>query len=216
MVLEATIEYEDRVRGESMLPWGVKEARELGVEDVMLDAGAHVAPVWKQYSEGLGQVGELPMSRMVDGIPGALNLHHPVACQALIDAAAAQGAKVVRGVREVKLASGGSPTVSYVASGQTTEVTTSLVVGANGRASTVRKQAGIILERQEPISHIAGLLVDGLDDVPDDHDVTATEDDLMFLMLHQGGGRARLYLAVGLGSPLVDWRRLDHKADPIR
>jgi 2-polyprenyl-6-methoxyphenol hydroxylase-like FAD-dependent oxidoreductase len=31
-VLESTEEYEDRVRGESMQLWGIKEARELGVE----------------------------------------------------------------------------------------------------------------------------------------------------------------------------------------
>ena len=47
-VLEASTEYEDRVRGESMHAWGVNEARELGVEPVLLEAGAHVAPVWKQ------------------------------------------------------------------------------------------------------------------------------------------------------------------------
>ena len=28
-VLEQTVEYEDRVRGESMMPWGVAEARAL-------------------------------------------------------------------------------------------------------------------------------------------------------------------------------------------
>lgn len=27
-VLESSVEYEDRVRGETMMPWGVKEARE--------------------------------------------------------------------------------------------------------------------------------------------------------------------------------------------
>ena len=43
-VLESSVEYEDRVRGEAMMPWGVKEARDLGVEQVLLDAGAHVAP----------------------------------------------------------------------------------------------------------------------------------------------------------------------------
>ena len=31
VVLEASMEYEDRVRGESMQPWGVVEAAELGV-----------------------------------------------------------------------------------------------------------------------------------------------------------------------------------------
>ena len=51
-VLESSVEYEDRVRGETLMPWGVKEARNLGVEQVLLDAGAHVTPAWKQYAEG--------------------------------------------------------------------------------------------------------------------------------------------------------------------
>src|SRR4051812_15322651 len=54
-VLEQSVEYPDRVRGESMHLWGVKEARELGVESVLLGAGAHIAPVWKQYVEGIGE-----------------------------------------------------------------------------------------------------------------------------------------------------------------
>ncbi len=198
-VLESTREYEDRVRGESMHLWGLKEARELGVEDVMLAAGAHVSPVWKQYAEGVGEVGEIPMAMLVDGIPGTLNLRHPMACQALADAAAAAGATIARGVRDVKVGrSSGSCAVSYVADGRVNDLTTPLVIGADGRASTVRKQAGITLERQEAIGYIAGLLVDGLEGVPDDHDVIAAEGDLFFLMFHQGGGRARAYLCPGL------------------
>lgn len=197
-VLEATTEYEDRVRGESMHAWGVKEARDLGVEAVMLAAGAHIAPVWKQYLEGVGLAGEIPMATMIPDIPGTLNLRHPVACQALVDAAADAGAAIVRGARDVKLASGASPKVSYATDGQVAEVRASLVVGADGRNSTVRKQAGISLERQPAVSYIAGLLVDGLDEVPDDHDVIAGEGDLFFVMFHQGGGRARVYLCPGV------------------
>ena len=196
-VLEASDAYEDRVRGESMHLWGVVEARALGVEQVMLDAGAHIAPVWKQYAEGLGETGEIPMSAFLDGFDGTLNLRHPDACQALVDAAAAEGATVVRGAREIKVAGGSSPTVSYVASGNGHEVATSVVVGADGRASTVRKQSGITLERQDPITYIAGLLLDGLDGVPE-QDVLAGEGDTFFVMLHQGGGRARVYLIPGL------------------
>src|SRR2546421_1414733 len=76
-VLEATTEYRDRVRGESMQAWGVQEARNLGVEQVLLDAGAHMAPLWKQYAEGVGEAGEIPMAMMVPGISGTLNLRHP-------------------------------------------------------------------------------------------------------------------------------------------
>ena len=131
----------------------------------MLDAGAHVTPVWKQYLEGAGAVGDIPMAMMVPDIPGSLNLRHPDACQALLDAATDAGATVVRGVRDVTLAGGSSPTVTYGTNGQATELRATLVVGADGRASTVRKQAGITLDRQEPMSYIAGLLVDDLEDV---------------------------------------------------
>jgi 2-polyprenyl-6-methoxyphenol hydroxylase-like FAD-dependent oxidoreductase len=179
-VLEASTEFADRVRGESMQAWGVKEARDLGVEQVLLDAGAHITPVWKQYMEGAGDVGDIPMAMMIPGIPGSLNLRHPDACQALLDAAADAGATVVRGVRDVVLALGGQPKVTYATNGQATELRSTLVVGADGRASTVRKQAGLTLDRQEPISYIAGLLVDGLDGVPDDHDVVAGEGDVFF------------------------------------
>jgi menaquinone-9 beta-reductase len=197
-VLEASVEFEDRVRGESMQVWGVKEARDLGVEQVMLDAGAHIAPQWRQYVEHFGEIGDIPMGMFIPGIDGTLNLRHPTACQALLDAAAAAGAAVVRGVRDVRITAGDAPTVSYAMNGASQEIATSLIVGADGRASTVRKQAGIALEREEPVSYIAGLLLDGLDDVPDDHDVVVGERDVFFVLFHQGGGRARAYLIPGL------------------
>jgi 2-polyprenyl-6-methoxyphenol hydroxylase-like FAD-dependent oxidoreductase len=196
-VLEASEQYEDRVRGESMQVWGVKEARELGVESIMMEAGAHITPVWKQYDEFMGEAGEIPMGMFIEGIDGTLNLRHPVACQALIDAAAAAGATVVRGVKDLKLAGGTSPSLAYATNGNTAEINASLVVGADGRHSTIRKQAGITLERQEPISYIAGLLIEGLDGVPE-VDVLCGEGDRLFVMFHQGDGRARAYVCPGL------------------
>jgi 2-polyprenyl-6-methoxyphenol hydroxylase-like FAD-dependent oxidoreductase len=196
-VLEASTRYSDRVRGESMQAWGVAEARRLGVEQVLLDAGAHVSPLWKQYAEGVGEAGDIPMSMMVPDIPGCLNLRHPDACQALVDAAAAAGAEVIRGVRDVNLAPGG---VSY-ATDQVHELHADLVVGADGRNSAIRRQVGIELEHQEATSYIAGLLLDGLDGaagMPDGFDMMATEGDRFLLVFHQGHGRARVYICVGL------------------
>jgi 2-polyprenyl-6-methoxyphenol hydroxylase-like FAD-dependent oxidoreductase len=195
-VLESSVEYEDRVRGESMMPWGVREARNLGVEQVLLDAGAHVAPAWLQYIEGVDEPAMLPLSMMIEGIPGALNMRHPDACQALLEAAAAVGATVVRGVHDVQLSAGPPVSVTYSSDG-VGEVRAGLVVGADGRSSTVRRQAGISLQRDDPVNYLAGLLVDGLAGVPDDHDVVVGEGDLLLLMFHQGGGRARLYVCVG-------------------
>ena len=55
------------------------------------------------------------------------------------------------------------------------DVAASIVAGADGRASTVRRQAGTSLERRAPANYVAGLLVDGLDGVPDDYDVLVGE-----------------------------------------
>ncbi len=197
-VLESTTVFKDRVRGEAMQPWGVKEARELGVEQVMLQAGAHVSSLAKQYSEGVGEAGQIPVSMMVPGIPGTLNLCHPVACQSLIDAAMTAGATVVRGTSDIKLSGGTSPSVGYAAGGSMHQVRASLIVGADGRVSTVREQASIQIERQQPISYAAGLLLEGLNGVPDDHDVLAGEGEVFLAMFHQGGGCARAYLMPGL------------------
>jgi menaquinone-9 beta-reductase len=136
------------------------------------------------------------MAGMVENIPGTLNLRHPDACQALIDAAAAAGATVVRGVHDVRLSTGPELSVHYTADGPR-EARARLVVGADGRSSTVRRQAGISLQRDDPINYIAGLLVDGLAGIPDEHDVMVGTGDQLMLMFHQGGGRARLYIVVG-------------------
>ncbi len=196
-ILEATTAYADRVRGESMHAWGVKEAQVLGVEPALLAAGAHVAPAWRSFGADGAERTEIPMSMMVPGVPGTLNLRHPVACQVLVDDAASAGATVVRGASDVRVKGGAAPTVAFTADGSEHELEAALVVGADGRASTVRRQTGIILERQEPVSYIAGLLVEGLD-VPDDYDLMVSDAGQFSLLFHQGDGRARSYLCVGL------------------
>jgi 2-polyprenyl-6-methoxyphenol hydroxylase-like FAD-dependent oxidoreductase len=137
------------------------------------------------------------MNLLAEGIPGTLNIRHPDACQALIEAAADAGATVIRGAQDVKLTSGFPVTVAY-RSEQEGEVSAPLVIGADGRNSTVRRQAGISLERQPAQNYIAGLLVDGLDGVPEDHDLMIGEGDTFILLFHQGAGRARLYICSGV------------------
>ena len=203
VILEATTEYEDRVRGESMQPWGVAEARELGVEQVLLDAGAHVAPAWNHYDTDvpteISEANPIPVSIMVPGVDGSLNLRHPEACNALNTAAIKAGAEVHRGVSDIALTTGAAPTIRATDSdGLPIELRARLVVGADGRNSTVRRQAGIELCRQEETCMIAGLLVEGLEDVPDERDFLASQDDLFMAAFHQGDGRLRMYLCPGV------------------
>ncbi len=210
-VLEATERFHDRVRGESMMPWGVAEAAELGVAELLLAAGAHLAPVWRRYSEGEPEAREIPVGLLVAGVGGTLNLSHPVACQALLDAAVVAGAQVRRGVRRVVVTAGVGGSGPVVAAdlgpgGGRRESRPALVVGADGRASGVRAAAGIRLESAETTDFVAGLLLEGVaspdggDAGPDGGDAPA---DLMAeharglcLLTHQGGGRARAYHVV--------------------
>jgi hypothetical protein len=69
-----------------------------------------------------------------------------------------------------------------------------LVVGADGRDSGVRRRAGIVLHAVEPRLLGAGLLVEDLSEWPSHELTIGTEGDVVFFVLPQGAGRARLYL----------------------
>jgi choline dehydrogenase-like flavoprotein len=43
LVLEREREFKDRVRGEAMVPWGVAEAQELGIYDLLCETCGHKA-----------------------------------------------------------------------------------------------------------------------------------------------------------------------------
>ncbi|HEY8216189.1 MAG TPA: FAD-dependent monooxygenase [Acidimicrobiia bacterium] len=200
VVLEATDEYEDRVRGETMMPWGVAEARALGLEQPMLDAGAQTTAAWVGYHEGMdpaeAEAAPLPVGSMVPGVAGCLNLRHPEACAVLAGAASAAGADVRRGVRDIEITLGDAPHVRWRQADTTSELDCRLVVGADGRASVVRRALGIELEKQPATDHIAGLLV-AADGMPDAFDFFGGAPDQLELGFRQRDGYIRMYLVVG-------------------
>ena len=71
------------------------------------------------------------------------------------------------------------------------------MVGADGRGLGSQAGGEDHLEKQEAFSYIAGLLVDDLEG-PADHDLMVSDEGQFSLLFHQGGGRARSYLCVGL------------------
>ena len=194
LVLEATEHFDDRVRGESMMPWGVREAQQLGVGSVLEAAGAHTAGLWRRYGEG-APPRDVPVGLLVPGVAGSLNLHHPTACQALLDAAVRAGASVERGVAGVKVIRGARPLVTYCVGDAQRRVEAAVVVGADGRGSAVRRAVGIELECQAADGFVAGLLVEGVGGAAD-HDAVCDHELGLFLLIHQGGGRARAYHVV--------------------
>ena len=162
LLLERQRAYRDRVRGEYMAPWGVLEARAAGLETVMRGARAVDARYSVPYDELVAPSGaeaaKGDASTILPGVRGLLCASHPQACQALADEAVRLGAKLVGGVTEVRVQVGTRPSVTYL-NGTEMQVRPRLIIGADGRTSTVRKQSGIHINRA-PASHvIAGLLV---------------------------------------------------------
>ena len=69
-----------------------------------------------------------------------------------------------------------------------------LIVGADGRMSTIRRQLGVELHQTTPRIWGGGTLVDGLDAWPAQQYSVGTEGDLLYFVFPRAGGRARLYL----------------------
>jgi 2-polyprenyl-6-methoxyphenol hydroxylase-like FAD-dependent oxidoreductase len=198
LVLERQTSYRDKVRGETLVCWGVAELQRLGLTDVLLGAGGTFATRMVPYDELLepaqAEAVPTPLDRMVPGVPGMLDVGHPEACEALARAAVEAGASVVRGVGDVEVVAGAAPVVRYEHDDVAHEVGCRLVVGADGRMSTVRKQVGIALEQSAPRTMGGGMLVDGLHDWPAGQASIGTDGDLYYLLFPRSGGRVRLYL----------------------
>ena len=197
-VLERTAEYKDRVRGEYMQPWGVADAQRLGVFDALLEAGDNVITKIVPYDEllepSLAEKFALPIDSVVPGAPGALGIGHPAACDALSAAATNAGAAVVCGVDQLDFTLGAAPSVRWSTNGTMHEVACRLVVGADGRESAVRRQAGVPLNANPALLLGAGLVVDDAPGWPTDTFTVGSEDDRVFFMVPLGNGRVRLYL----------------------
>ena len=203
LVLEKETEYRDRVRGEWLAPWGVAETRRLGLYDTLRAGGGHHLAEHRTYGEthatpsGLDHV---ELAGMLPDIPGPLCLGHPTMCRALSRTASDAGVTIRRGVDAITLGpfEAGHRTVTFTDDGTTHTARARLVVGADGRGSGIRRQAGIALHR-DPTHHLfAGLLVEGATDWPETQQATGVENDVHFLVFPQGSGRIRLYLGYAL------------------
>ena len=198
LVLEASTEFRDRVRGESLLPWGVAEARELGIYDAFVEAGAHELPWWTDY-----QGPEIAMRRNLaettaQRLP-AVALYHPAMQEALIDRAAAAGTEVRRGATVKEIRTGAAPSVVAQVDGNEIEVQARLVVGADGRGSTARSAAGFDARRDPGGNVVAGLLFSQMP-APDDSNHLWPNPSIgeFAIAFPQGEGRVRVYHACGV------------------
>lgn len=197
LLLEQSEVYEDKVRGEWISPWGVAETKRLGLYEALIAAGGHHLTRHVGYRPGWDPAEAerlaMDLGMFVEGVPGPLCIGHPHHCQTLFDEAGRAGADARRGVTVREIVLGAAPGVRFTDASGGHSHTARLVVGADGRMSTVRRTAGVTLHRDEPHHWFAGLLVEGAEGWDELAQGTGTEGDFHFLAFPQGQGRVRIY-----------------------
>jgi 2-polyprenyl-6-methoxyphenol hydroxylase-like FAD-dependent oxidoreductase len=194
LVLERETRFKDRVRGEMLVPWGVAEARELGILHALKAACAHEV--------GLVEMGTGPRDLVAttQQRSPAVTFAHQEMQETLLGTAEAAGAEVRRGVIVDRIEPGRPATVVFH-SGNSERISTRLVVAADGRGSPCRKWGNFSV-REAPVDFLfAGVALEGL---------SASEDLSYFIFNPQfgmiigfiplGRGRFRAYFGYPKGS----------------
>ena len=191
LVLEREAQFRDRVRGEQMHPWGVTEARALGLYGRLADSGGLQTRWWTTYAAG-----SVVRRRDLEQTPhraGSFHFYHPDMQQTLITMAAEAGAEVQRGATVRAVSAGRPARVVVQRDRHTQELAARLIVGADGRASQVRQWAGFSVSRDPEFLTISGALVKGSSLPPDDGVHIAGGPSGRVLVAPQRDQRARVY-----------------------
>ena len=203
LVLEAEEAFRDRVRGEALMPWGVAEAKLLGLEEALESAGANPLTFWDSH-QGSERSSHRDLARTTRVKEPVMACFHPALQTALLQHTQESGAEVWRGARVSGLVAGTEsavPTVSGERNGKEFNLSARLVVGADGRGSAARGWAGFAVRRDPARNLVSGVLLDGValsDDAT--HAWLDTEKGHFTLNFPQGEGRARIYLCYADGS----------------
>jgi 2-polyprenyl-6-methoxyphenol hydroxylase-like FAD-dependent oxidoreductase len=194
LIVEAEREFRDRIRGEGLHSWGVREARRIGIADLLYQTCARALPAWDTYLNGSRvERRNLPESTLAEC--ESMAFFHPEMQTALLSAAEKAGAHVLRGAQVEGVESGDQPRVTIRDAGRTRRDAARLVVVATGRGKTFRAKLGLSTACAEYGLRVSGLVL---------HDVDTPDDAVALFFAPSFGGavpffplpgrRARVYL----------------------
>ena len=159
LIIEREAKFKDRVRGEWLAPWGVAEARDLGIYETLIsDCGYHPTG-WDTRLAG-NSIGVRDLATTTTSAVHPMTFFHPSAQEALIDVAEKAGAEVRTGVRVVAVQPGATPSVTLEGNGRSESLTARLVIGADGRGSMVRNWGGFESKEDSDQQWLAGILIE--------------------------------------------------------
>lgn len=195
LVIEREEKFKDRVRGEMLVPWGVAEAENLGIANLLRGSCGHDLP-WVDFFSGSHLIAHRDPVATTPQHLQCLTFYHPEMQEVLLGAAAEAGAEVRRGASVKEVRSGSSPSVMVQRNGHTEELRARMVVGADGRSSVACRSAGFQTKRDPDRMLLAGVLLENCP-APEDTGQIVIDSNMgsCAVVFPQGGGRARAYLA---------------------
>jgi menaquinone-9 beta-reductase len=156
LILEKERQFRDRVRGEALTPWGVAEAKKLGLADLLMKTCAN---------QILGMDMGFGVRNIIETTPQkepGFAYFHPEMQEALLGEAERAGAQVRRGVMVVAVEPGANNGAVIARNTKDERIRARLVVAADGRGSVVRKWAGFTSHKSPQPFHFAGVLLTGV------------------------------------------------------
>ena len=193
LVLEKEASYRDRVRGESTWPYAVADARVMGLESLLAEAGAVEITGVRHYKNREAAAPYRWAADSVDELP-EIGFYHPHMQEVAVRWAQDQGATVVRPAKATGFARNGKPSVSVVQDGTDREYTARLVVGADGKHSMARRWTGGESLSDPEHHRFGGVLVSGLRTADRDTDNIAKAGLEAVNWFAAGADYTRLYL----------------------
>jgi menaquinone-9 beta-reductase len=195
LVLEREHQFKDRVRGEVMAPWGVAEAKALGIyEPIRATCGQDIQ--WFAFSMGPGPGTPRDLIATTPQQLPSLALNHPRRQEVLLEAAREAGAEVRRGATVRDIRPGAPSCVMIEQEGKQEELQARLIVGADGRNSLARQRAGFPIQQDPERLLVTGVLLEELYTSPQDinHFIVNSTLGQSVPWVPQGNGRVRAYL----------------------
>jgi 2-polyprenyl-6-methoxyphenol hydroxylase-like FAD-dependent oxidoreductase len=196
LIVEAERRFRDRIRGEGLHSWGVREAKHLGIADLLYATCARALPLWDTYVNGARvERRDLPASTLA--ACESMAFFHPEMQTALLSAAEKEGAHVLRGAHVEAVEPGHHPRVAIRVEGDGGQIETArLVVIATGRGPAFRSKLGLSTASGEHGLSVSGIVLQDVH-IPDDavalYFAPAFGGAIPVFPLSEG--RARVYVA---------------------
>lgn len=194
LVLERETQFSDRIRGECLQPWGMDEARMLGVDEALRSCANEMR--WVDQILNGQHVMKRDFLATTPQASGMWGFYHPRAQEVLLAGAAAAGVEVRRGATVQHITPGPNPQVTIAQPGGTSEAEARFVVLCAGRNPALRAELGFRTQRGSIPVFLSGVWLSNLSPDVDPavayiaNDVTAGCVSALF---PQPGGKARAY-----------------------